>query len=297
MNLSLAYDILRRWGNGGSLTPPGCCLTYVEHPLPRLRQRMCVQVGTIMEHRYAFWLWLRVKNELQSNCRLGGRISDHDFHPPDLLTLDWHNDVGGECDFTPSDLARLNQRDETEVGLFCWAGLRSLNDGHIAPAMWLNAIGNTYVVCKEPEDFEDCNRVFSDRYGREHTITYLRSPADFCNLWRRSDQGDGLLWDIDLDYFTEAEEVPDQMYTPMLSDRAIAEALDLQQEWLQILTANLRGITIALEPEYTGGLTNSLHLFRQWEKAFFEPPLFDKNCAWKSTISDQDSSIRVRGNH
>ena len=238
----------------------------------------------VIEHRYAFWLWMRIKRELQYDLRARNWIADKDFQPPDLLTLDWHDDVGGRCDFIESELARLNQRDENEVGFFCWAGLRPLDDGHIAPAMWLNAVGNVYAVIKHRECARNHNRVFTDRHGRKHVVTYLRSPEEFLPLWKESYQSNGLFWDIDLDYFTEAEAVPDQRHTPMLSDQAIAKAIDPSQEWVQELLANLRGITIALEPEYTGGLSNSLHLLKQWEKALFRVPLFDKQCRWRGIL-------------
>ena len=158
------------------------------------------------------------------------------------------------------------------------AGLRSINDGHIAPAMWLNAIGDVYAVIKQDiEEKEDYT--FEDRYGKNHTVRYLKSPEDFLDAWTY--HFNGLLWDIDLDYFMEAEEIPDQQYTPILSDSQIVNLLDLDNEWVKIILPELRGITIALEPEYTGGLSNSLHLFKQWEDAFFKTPIFDKNCCWK----------------
>jgi len=241
---------------------------------------MCVPVGVVMEHRYAFWFWIRAKTEAQYKLR-GSQRGKRRWRPPDLLTLDWHDDVGAPCDFIESELKRLNQRDENEVGFFCWAGLRSLNDGHIAPAMWLNAIGNVYAVTKQWDEPEENDCILTDRYGQEHAVTYLRSPEEFVDLWRESDRGDGLMWDIDLDYFTEADRASGQRCTPMLPDEEIAKALDPSQEWVREVLTNLRGVTIALEPEYTGGLSNSLHLFQQWEKAFFDVPLFDKQCEWK----------------
>lgn len=284
MNLSLATDILKRKRGREVLEPPGCCLTFAPHPAPWMRRRASVPVGIVMEHRYAFWLWMRAKKELQYDLRSRSWIDERDFRPPDLLTLDWHDDVGGPCDYIESELLRLNQRDENEVGFFCWAGLRSINDGHIAPAMWLNAIGNVYAVVKHRDASEPRKWTLTDRHGREHSVTYVRSPAAFVKSWRQSEQGDGLLWDIDLDYFTESKAVADQQYSPLLPDKTIAKAMDISQEWVQEVLANLRGFTIALEPEYTGGLSNSLHLFRQWEKALFDVPLFDKHCAWKAVL-------------
>jgi hypothetical protein len=271
MNISLITDILKSH-NQCVLDAPGVCNTFVEHPY--LGERSCVPVDIVIEHRYAFSAWIRNKTRSQS----GEKNKDEGFNPPDLLTFDWHNDIGGKCDFNERDLMRLNQKDENEIGLYCWAGLRSLNDGHIAPAIWLNAIGDVYAVIKQNiEDEKD--RIFEDRYGKIHRVRYLKSPEDFVDSWTY--HRNGLLWDIDLDYFTKSEEISDQRYTPMLSDRQIADLLDLSNEWVGIVLSELRGVTIALEPEYTGGLSNSLHLFKQWENAFFQTPLFNKNCCWK----------------
>jgi hypothetical protein len=196
--------------------------------------------------------------------------------------MDWHDDVGGECDFLEGELKRLNQKDESEVALFCWAGLRSLNDGHIGPAVWLNAIGNIYAVTKQRAVPADWDRACRDRYGREHQVRYLKRPRDFPSAWQGEESPNGLIWDIDLDYFTQAKPVPDQRYRPKLSDHRIAALLDPHQGWVREVLCNLECVTIALEPEYTGGLTTSLHLFRQWEKALFANPLFTKRCSWKS---------------
>ena len=95
-----------------------------------------------------------------------------------------------------------------------------------------------------------------------------------------------MIWDLDLDYLTEEEEVPDQQYTPMLSKRAITSLLSPRKEWMQIILCDLKAITIALEPEYTGGLSCSLELYRQWENIFFTAPLFSKDCDWKDNLFD-----------
>ena len=58
-----------------------------------------------MEHRFAFSAW--IKNKTQSQQK--DKIKDEDFVPPDLLTFDWHDDIGGKCDFIERDLIRLNQ--------------------------------------------------------------------------------------------------------------------------------------------------------------------------------------------
>src|SRR5690606_41165333 len=68
--------------------------------------------------------------------------------------------LGGECDFIEDELIQLNQADEEEVAFFCWAGLRQINDGQIAPALWLNALGNVYVIQRQRQDCKSENRVF-----------------------------------------------------------------------------------------------------------------------------------------
>ncbi len=275
MNVSLINDIIKRQNRGHVFTSPGCLLTFVEHPNPYFKKRLAPIVEVVMEHRFAFATWLKIKQN-------GLRYSQ-EYTPPDLLTLDWHNDVGGKCDFTEKELKRLNQNDEKEVALFCWLGLHSLNDGHIAPAMWLDSIGDVYAVIKQ-RDILPRNYKLIDRNGKIHNVKYFRSPMSAINKWKRGRENNGIIWDIDLDYFTQKKEVADQRYTPMLSDKAIAKELDIGNEWVRIVLSNLRGITIALEPKYTGGLSNSLHLFEQWERAFFEAPLWDKNCRWKINL-------------
>ena len=195
--------------------------------------------------------------------------------------------VAATATTTEHELKRLNQRDEQEVALFCWAGLRPLNHGHIAPAVWLNALGNVYIIQKQRDKYEceDETRVMKDRYGKDHRIYYLCSPAQLPKIYHETNSQTGVIWDIDLDYLTEKEEIPDQQYTPMLSRRAITSVLSPCKEWMQIILGNLKAMTIALEPEYTGGLSCSLELFRQWENMFFAAPLFSKECEWRDNCS------------
>ncbi len=283
MNQSLAADLLRRtlcW------EPPGCCTTFIDHPNPVYRKRRSVLVGMMIEHRFAFLYWLKRKQDLIRNDKTQARISDSDFTPPDLISMDWHDDCGGECDYIESELKRLNQRDEQEVALFCWAGLRPLNDGHIAPAIWLNALGNVYIIQKQRDDCEDESRVFKDRYGNPHDIYYFRSPEELPDTYYETNSQTGVIWDIDLDYLTEEEPVPDQQYTPMLSRQSIEAILSPKKEWMRIILDDLMAITVALEPTYTGGLSRSLELYRLWENVLFDAPLFSKECCWKDNLFD-----------
>jgi hypothetical protein len=201
--------------------------------------------------------------------------------------MDWHDDCGAECDYNEGELKRLNQQDEPEVALFCWAGLRTLNDGHIAPAVWLNALRNVYIIQKQKDndECEDESRVLKDRYGYDHHIYYFHSPAQLPATYRKTNSQSGVIWDIDLDYLTQAEEVPGQQYTSMLgNNRAIRSLLSPRKEWMRIILNDPKAITIAMEPEYTGGLSCSLELYRQWESIFFVDPLFSKECDWRDDL-------------
>lgn len=115
-----------------------------------------------------------------------------------------------------------------------------------------------------------CARQGDGRYGQ---------PVDPGRMMVR-----GVIWDIDLDYFTQEEEVPDQQYTPMLGNRAIRSLLSPRKEWMRIILNDPKAITVAMEPEYTGGLSCSLELYRQWENIFFVDPLFSNECDWRDDL-------------
>ena len=284
MNISLACDLLKRIR---CFEPPGCCSTVVEHPFPGYRNRECVSVGISIEHRFAFFYWLQCKQKLLYDRTTRTRWRDDEFTPPDLITMDWHDDYDGGSGYIERELKRLNQKNEKEVALFCWAGLQPLNDGQIGPAIWLNALGNVYIILKQDKICHTQQPVVhKDRYGKDHHVYYFRSAKDLPNTFYETNSGSGVIWDIDLDFFTEEKSVPDQSYTARLSNRQIKALLSPRKEWMQIILGDLKAITIALEPKYTGGLSHSLEIYRQWESVFFDAPLFDKNCCWKENLFD-----------
>jgi len=285
MNIDFATRILKRIGH---IDPPGCCGTFLEHPFPPYRDKRAVEIGFVIEHRFAFYYWLKCKQKMMTDRRSKSRPSDEEFCPPDLITWDWHDDVGGECDFIEEELVALNQADEQEVALFCWAGLRQINDGHIAPALWLNALGNVYVLQKQRDDDEldQYSRPCKDRYGREHNVWFFRDPQELAEHFAETKSRTGVIWDVDLDFFTEEEEVPDQWYTPPVSKRTIRSLLNSNKLWMRQILGDLQAITIAIEPEYTGGLTQSLSLYETWEKALFTEPVFSKTCRWREEVME-----------
>lgn len=281
MNSELVVSLLK---NIGHVDPPGCVSEFVEHPNPSYRNRQSVEVGFVIEHRFAFYYWIKCKQKLQRDRRTSKMIDDEQFMPPDLVTWDWHDDCGADSDIVEDKLTMLDQADEQEVALYSWAGLCQLNDGQILPAVWLNALGNVYIIQKQKQDCKSQSRVFKDRYGQEHHIFYFRSLKHFPATFEETASGTGVIWDIDMDYFTQGRSVPDQRYTPPLSGEEVKAMLSPDTPWMPLILRDLKAITIALEPEYTGGLSHSLDLYRHWESALFAAPLFSKTCRWRKGL-------------
>ena len=274
MNSKLAASLMK---NIGGVDPPGCLTEFVEHPNPRHRRREAVTVGIVMEHRFAFHYWVKCKEELRSTSG----CDERQFRSPDLISWDWHDDCGADSDVIAEQLAKLNQSAESDVALFCWAGLNQLNDGHILPAVWLNAIGNFYIIRKQKRDSRQQFRTFSDRFGRSHQIHYFRSMENFPKTFERTNSETGVIWDIDLDYFTQGRSVPDRPFTRALSGDDVKAMLSADVPWMQLILRDLKAITVALEPTYTGGLASSLNRYSHWESALFTAPISHERCKWR----------------
>lgn len=273
------------WNNYGVFKPPpGCESTFVDHPNPHFRNTRSVEVGFVMEHRFAFCYWLKWKRKLRRSRHTGQMTNDDVFAPPDLVTWDWHDDCGGPVDVIEKQLLNLDQDNDQEIALYAWAGLTPINDGHIYPAAWLNAIGNVYIIQKQRRDCRRENRIAADRYGNEHHVFFFRSLKNFARTFERTNTGAGVIWDIDLDYFTQGRTVADQCCTPPLSGDEIRAMLSPDTAWMSPILRDLKGITIALEPQYTGGMSVSLELYRHWESALFTAPLGGKRCRWRKGL-------------
>ena len=112
MNSELVVSLMDKLGN---IDPPGCLSEFVEHPFPPNRKRHCVELGFVMEHRFAFYYWIKSKQKLLRDRHTNGLIDDEQFTPPDLVTWDWHDDCGTDSDVIEDKLATLNQADEEKV--------------------------------------------------------------------------------------------------------------------------------------------------------------------------------------
>ena len=265
------------------VNPPGCYSDYLETPYPVYRdgRKGAIEVGMFYEHRFAFYYWMkwRRKKCLQYKEEL------HSFEAPHLVTMDYHNDFGGSCDFVEKHLIELNKaKNLGEVALFTWAGLRSLNDGHIMPAVWLNAIGDVYLITKQEGQREEI-RCVKDCFGNFHNIHYIKSLGEFSKRWDRSDYDSRaryIYWDIDLDYFTKG----DDRRGPIMSEKEICKVFETGKEGVNIILNAIAGITFALEPEYSRGLFNALRFYSIWEKIFLKRNLAPfRDSGWRSKYS------------
>jgi hypothetical protein len=265
--------------DGRSLAPPGTVETFVDHPAEWWHNKRAVSIGIVMEHRFAFYFWLKCKQNL---LRRSGS-TDENFCPPDLVSMDWHDDFGTDSDVRPDELSILNQSEDAEVAMYCWAGLHPLDDGQIFPALWLNAIGNVYIVQRQHQACKAHHRVHVDRYGKPHEVYYFRHPRYFPDVYYRTRTTNGVIWDVDLDYFTRTKVVPDRMYAPPVPDREIAKLLAPRSEWMRLILRELHAITIALEPRYTGGLGQTFKFFDKWERSLFVRSIFSDACRWKTS--------------
>lgn len=249
------------------------------------RNQRSVEIGFVVEHRFAFAYWINCKQNLIYNLRTRKMTPDKKFQPPDLVSWDWHDDSGADADCDPKELEQLDQRNESEVALYCWTSLPSNNDGQMLPAIWLNAIGNVYIVQKQRDEEEciDFSREYEDRYGRPHQIRYFRTHEEMAASFEETNTGNGVIWDLDMDFFV-TEEGGGKDFAPLVSKRSISSMLSYKKPWMQLILQNLKAITIALEPSYTGGLSQSLELYQAWEKALFDSSTFSTDCHWKQDV-------------
>ena len=71
---------------------------------------------------------------------------------------------------------------------------------------------------------------------------------------------------------------------PPMASKDITAVMSPDNPWISLILRDLKAVTIALEPKYTGGLSVSLDLYRQWESALFAVPLFNEKCRWRKGL-------------
>ena len=245
--------------------PPGSDVEFLSHPA---KQNGVIELALFQEHRYAFFYWLIWTRE--SNI------------VPCLVSYDWHRDLCFPSDNEKKWLDKLDQSNNGDVALFCWAKLNGNNDGHILSAAYLNLIGNIYVLCRQGKydrDWQDEQLI--DKYGNIHLIKKFKSPETLEEYLNTTNETD-VYFDIDLDYFTLNNPYNGQgkKFTYMKRED-IFGLLSPKNLLIKWIFDRICGFTIATEPEHCGGLLKSNKLLNTISSIYFKPEIFAKNCDWK----------------
>lgn len=145
--------LLRKLANRehGVVPSPGNC-DVIQSPA---NPRKTLDIAVIHLHRFAFNSWLRWSTEGWTKSLPTDRSA------PDLVTIDYHDDVGADADCIRDELSllvgnlefenvddeddrqdvmRRRHRAQSNVATYAMLGLSALNDGHIRPAQHLNAL-------------------------------------------------------------------------------------------------------------------------------------------------------------
>lgn len=267
--MGINFETLSAWV--GDLTretsPPGSTTDFVSSP----DGDRCCEIGIVHEHRFAFYHW--------------ARYSLRGEEAPILITLDSHDDVGVPGEVDPQALNALDLRNGTEIGLFCWFELRSLNDGHILPALHLGFFSDVHVLLNADESIGEFGLEHPDEehIGRDGSRHRVRFHRDAESLLRDLPASEPLFLDIDLDYFAcENREAGKVLGSQRLrSEDEIRACLSLRGELMSRLLDRVVGVTIALEPRYCGGLANSLRVLEILNQEFFGSSLCTDDCRWR----------------
>ncbi len=232
-----------------------------------------IELGLVKDHRFAFYFWFKwwkkTKRKLEQNVEKA----------PSLVTIDWHRDLCTPCESEQEDLNALNLKSYKEVALFSWDKLNQLNDGHILSAAYLNLIGDIYVLCKQ----EDLNteESFNDHWGNEHKIICCESIEDLLKELSQNSI-EKIYFDIDLDYFTKSDDpCGGGENVRLMSDNEITSILDSNSDFMKWVFERMEGMTIATEPDFCGGLSNSNKIYNLVDTTLFKGHLFSKNARWK----------------
>jgi hypothetical protein len=247
------------------IVPQGYNNQIVSHPT---RPNKAIEIGVFQEHRYAFYSWLKWTRKL-------GKV-------PCLVSLDWHQDLFAPEELEKEWLLDLDQEDDGEVSFFCWAKLAGNNDGHILSAAYLNLIGNIYVHCRQGHWKKKVDvRELIDYQGNKHVIKIFQDYNDLEKELLNSEEYFAY-FDIDLDFFTiENNTSNDKQKFTYLNSKQIEELLSPTRPIIKWVFERMEGMTIATEPECTGGLLKSNKLLEKINKLYFSPDLFRSRCNWK----------------
>lgn len=273
-----------RFFDDNYVAPPGTLYNRLEHPY--YGQTESITVATFFEHRYAFFFWVKWYKELLKKEK-------ENVAPPHLITLDWRQDLAWPTKEQREWLDGLDMNSNTGVSVFAWSSLSDFNDEQIMAAAYLNLIGDVYVHCRQSINKAIETKKFTDRFGNVHTIRVFNT-FERMETYLLKQQISNVYFDIDLDYFVlnnpysiggKKRRVTKFSYLP---DVTIKNLLNRERPLINWIFQRLRGLTIAIEPEHTGGLMRSLKYLGMIDKLYFKPSLltncgsnWEGRCRWK----------------
>lgn len=246
------------------LKPSGCLEDFISKPFDK---NGSIQIAAFHEHRFAFFYWLKWTNDLN------GKI-------PSLVTFDWHQDLCPPYQDKVEELKLLETDNKAKVAFYTWARLEHTNDVQIQSAILRNKIQNVYVICRQKSS-RDNPMIIEDYEGNKHKIFLFEDINEFEKVIP-SLKEEHIFWDIDLDYFTLCNPpsmngtISGKKYT-YLSKIAIEKLLSVQQPAVRWILERIEGMTIAMEPDFCGGLKQSNRLYSIIERVLFTEPLFNRN--------------------
>jgi len=247
------------------LRAPGTYYQILAHPFD---PEQGIEVAIVQDHRFAFSYWQKWGSQKQTGDSI-----------PALVSLDWHEDLAGPAESEKEQLRSLDLTNNHSVALFCWEKLNPLNDGHIKAAAYLDLIGDIHILRKQApncidESFESAARAI-------HLVRCYGTVRELLGELERGDYSD-VYFDIDLDFFTESPDPCGGGKDLRLAEDAEVEAiLEPTGQFMQWLFPRMRGMTIATEPEFCGGMSNSNKLYSIVDRTLFSAPLLGDSCKWK----------------
>ena len=242
------------------LLPPGTYLETLPHPSGE--ENESVEMAVFKEHRFSFFFWYRWN-------QLSGKVSSSG--PVHLVTIDWHRDLAPPSEKEKKALKQLDLKSSDEVASFSWSRLDKHNDSHLLAAAYLDFFDDVYLL----KNYGGAQQsVFSDYRGNEHRIREFQAVEELEQSLSGSGSGASFLLDIDLDYFVKNKVSTHQLEeVELYSDEEIAALLNPDRKLFRHLLPRLRGLTIASEPRYCGGLLKSQQLLKEVLGRFFTPDM------------------------
>ncbi len=248
-----------------NITPPGAFVDILAHPVDRINK--AIEKAVIKEHRFAFFYWMKWYKELIEKKKIS--------NPPLLVSIDYHTDLT-TSESEQKDLDGVENYNQADLALFCWAKMQPTNDGQILAAAYMNIIGDIVLLKRQHSIDGLGGEPFVDKYGNPHNIFEFNDVKEFeKHLMGRDEKN--VFFDIDLDYFIISEgNSTEKDSWEMMKKRNIKKIIRIKRPFILWILKRIEGFTIATEPDYCGGILKSCKIL-----TIIEEQLFNKNGEWR----------------